>query len=361
VVVVDNGSTDGSVAFVREAHPQVKVVPCSVNGGFARGVNAGARAATGDALVLLNNDAAPSPGWLAALLGPIDDGTADVVGGKILDWEGKHLQFGQGVLTFDGHAFQDQMGLGTEADPFRERRRSLFACGGNMAVRRSLFLELGGFDEDFFAYFEDVDFGWRACLAGHRVILEPAAVVRHRGAATSSRLDPFDRGFLFEVNAFQTAVKNLGDEELRSYLPAILLTLLSRLQSLTVRLADDDGQLSVYPFGPEGYRPSPGGPGLVGRLLGASHGLRVTHPHGLSYARSVEYILTHLDAILAKRQAIQSLRRVPDGEILSLVEVAAVPTYPGDEELFRSAFFRYLLPKGVTSRTMASIQHSSPY
>ena len=77
-----------------------------------------------------------------------------------------------------------------------------------MAVRRSEFLESGGFDDDYFAYLEDVDFGWRQWIFGRRIVAEPRAVARHRGGATGEALGVFSRGFLFEKNAFATAYKN---------------------------------------------------------------------------------------------------------------------------------------------------------
>ena len=84
----------------------------------------------------------------------------------------------------------------------------LFACGGLMAVRRDEFLDSGGFDDDYFAYLEDVDFGWRQWIFGRRIVAEPRAVARHRGGATGEALGVFSRGFLFEKNAFATVYKN---------------------------------------------------------------------------------------------------------------------------------------------------------
>ena len=88
----------------------------------------------------------------------------------------------------------------------------LFACGGNLLVRRRSFLAVGGFDDEYFAYYEDVDLGWRLWAAGWRVLFEPRAVARHRSNASSDRLGLYRRGFLFERNALCTAYKNLDDE-----------------------------------------------------------------------------------------------------------------------------------------------------
>ncbi len=112
-------------------------------------------------------------------------------------------------LTFDGHAFQNgfRYPLGSRDEP-NAGDEILFACGGNMISRRETLMELGGFDDDYFAYLEDVDFGWRTWIAGGRVLFEPRATVRHASSTTSNRLGDFERGVLFERNALQTAIKN---------------------------------------------------------------------------------------------------------------------------------------------------------
>ena len=103
------------------------------------------------------------------------------VSGKIVDWEGERLDFGRGVMTFDGHAFQldfrRPLDRGARA---RGGRGAAFACGGNMLVRRDAFLAAGGFDADYFAYLEDVDLGWRS---GRR---EAGACARRARSSTTA-------------------------------------------------------------------------------------------------------------------------------------------------------------------------------
>src|SRR5262249_13679624 len=146
----------------------------------------------------------------------------------LTDLSGKRNDFSNGFLTFDGHAFADEVGAPASGEGRGER---LFACGGNMLVERSRFLETGGFDDDFFAYLEDVDFGWRQWIFGSRVLAEPAAVARHEGGATGEALGVFKRGFLIERNAFATAYKNFDSEHLHDVLPAMLATFLSRVSA----------------------------------------------------------------------------------------------------------------------------------
>jgi GT2 family glycosyltransferase len=113
VLVFDNGSKDGTVEWLRRewgsgGRPAVRVVASPVNVGFCAANNRLVEAAEGDAVALLNNDTRPRPEWLAALVAALAGAPADVaaVSGMIVDWAGERLDFGRGVMTFDGHAFQ---------------------------------------------------------------------------------------------------------------------------------------------------------------------------------------------------------------------------------------------------------------
>ena len=98
-------------------------------------------------------------------------------------------------------------------------------------MRRDLFLRLGGFDQDFFAYFEDVDFGWRAWLAGYRITLVTSSVVRHRHQGTAARLPFPPRMHLYERNALASVIKNYGDEAVWSAVASSLFALFARAAS----------------------------------------------------------------------------------------------------------------------------------
>ncbi|HYN22154.1 MAG TPA: glycosyltransferase family 2 protein, partial [Thermoanaerobaculia bacterium] len=227
ILVLDNGSTDGTAEWLREKWPRVRILTSPVNLGFCAGNNRlAAEAADADALALLNNDTLPEPGWLAAMVDALRSAPADVaaVSGKIVDWEGERLDFGRGVMTFDGHAFQlDFRRPLDRARLPRPGEELLFACGGNLLIRRSSFLGAGGFDESYFAYLEDVDLGWRLWSGGERVLFASEAVVRHRSNATSDLLGLFNRGFLFERNAFLTAYKNYEEGLWERIMPALML------------------------------------------------------------------------------------------------------------------------------------------
>jgi GT2 family glycosyltransferase len=108
VLVLDNGSKDGTADWVRAEHPWVRLYESTVNTGFCAGNNYLASRSEGDAVVFLNNDTRPEKGWLKALVAALEEAPDDVaaVSGRIVDWDGQHLDFARGVMTFDGHAFQ---------------------------------------------------------------------------------------------------------------------------------------------------------------------------------------------------------------------------------------------------------------
>jgi GT2 family glycosyltransferase len=236
VLVLDNGSTDGTAEWLRrERPPRVRLIESRYNVGFCAGNNRLVAEAAGDAVALLNNDTRPRSDWLGALVEALGSAPADVaaVSGQIVDWEGGRLDFGRGVMTFDGHAFQLDFRRPLAAARLPAAGEELlFACGGNMLIRRASFLAAGGFDASFFAYLEDVDLGWRLWSGGERVIFAPGAVVHHRSSATSDLLGLYNRGFLFERNAFLTAYKNYEPGLWEQVMPALLLTFLSRTQAM---------------------------------------------------------------------------------------------------------------------------------
>lgn len=189
-ILVDNGSTDGSVALVRDRFPWVRIVPLAENRGFAGGNNAGVREASGRYVAFLNNDTEAEPTWLGALLAGVDEAAGFAVTTSCLvfmDDPSCIDSAGDGVLRWGG-AFKRHHGGSVELA--RESVEVFAACGGACLMSRSLFEALGGFDEDFFLSQEDVDLSYRARLLGYRVRYVADAVVRHRGSATLGRVSP---------------------------------------------------------------------------------------------------------------------------------------------------------------------------
>lgn len=186
-ILVDNGSTDGTVAFVEEHFPWVRVIALAGNCGFAGGNNAGARVARGRFVAFLNNDTVADPGWLRALRAGIDDeGGFRLATSRIVYMHDPRIidSAGDGLLR-SGGAFKHHHGGPAEAAT--ETREVFGVCGAGCLMPREVFEELGGFDEDFFASHEDVDLSYRARLRGYRCRYVADAVVRHHGSATLGR------------------------------------------------------------------------------------------------------------------------------------------------------------------------------
>lgn len=189
VVVVDDGSTDGSTGLLRERYPDVRVLALERNGGFARAANAGLAAVSAPAVALVNTDVVLAADWLelaaAALRGAPD---AAAVATKMVDLADPGVLYDAGdVLRRDGVC--EQRGR-FERDTGRwDAPGEVFsACAGAALYRREAVLAAGGFDERFGTYLEDVDLGLRLRLAGWRCRWEPRAVARHAGGGSSAAL-----------------------------------------------------------------------------------------------------------------------------------------------------------------------------
>jgi GT2 family glycosyltransferase len=390
ILVLDNGSTDGTAAWMRErwgGDRRVRLIESPVNLGFCGGNNRLAREAEGDALALLNNDTRPEPGWLGSLVETLASAPPDVaaVSGKIVDWKGERLDFGRGLMTFDGHAFQLDFRRPLKSARVPAAGEELpFACGGNLLVRRASFLEAGGFDESYFAYLEDVDLGWRLWSGGERVVFAPEAIVHHRSSATSDLLGLYNRGFLFERNAFLTAYKNYEDGLWEKILPAVMLTLLSRTQALllanpgmdTLRIDPYAGHIantgpktvpSTVELPPaitwEGFkiRWRGYGPrdflrrglrklGIASSPPATADGPRLADERTIAQLRALHWLTGHLDGSAVTRASIQRRRKRSDREIFERFPAYLVPTYPGDRELFASPGFQAWLPEEMPLR-----------
>jgi len=153
VVLVDNGSQDGSADYVEAAFPEVRLIRSPVNLGFAAGNNLAARQLDTDLLAFLNNDTRTDPGWLEELVRSVT-AAPDVAcaGGRILSWDGKTVDFMGGGATLTGLGIQ--FGYGQPASADAPAGDILFACGGSMIVKRDPYLQVGGLDDDTRRLFE---------------------------------------------------------------------------------------------------------------------------------------------------------------------------------------------------------------
>ncbi len=364
VILVDNGSADGCGEAAAGRYPWLRVVRSERNLGFAGGVHLGAQAASGDVLVLLNDDAAAEPGFVEAHLEALgSDSDAAASAGRLTSWDGSRHDFARGAVTFDCHAFQ--VGRGRTAGEVvlpGPGEPAPFACGGNMAIRVEDWRRSGGFDRGLFAYFEDVELGWRLWAMGRRVVAAPDAVARHRGAATSNLLGDYRRGVLYERNALR-AFFSCADAECRAaFAGAVLATFLHRLSAFTRERPDLDRVLSD---------PFSGGPDTAGLALRwrrrlAENGLTATLRHvaarlvlgpragrptldeGLlaMQLQAARGFFDGVDHAEGRRRELDEVRVVPDREILEQFPRLIVPTYAGDESWFATDVFKSLLPEG---------------
>jgi len=177
VILIDNNSTDGSIEFVKRNYPSVIIKKLEKNYGFAEPNNIGARIASGDFLLFLNNDTIPKPDFITELIHAIkNDPEITICQSLLLRPDGKIDSSGDFVDTL-GRAYSSH-------DLPKNTRRILSARAASMMVRKKDFFDLGGFDKKFFVSFEDVDIGWRASLWGYKVVVVPKSVVYHKGGET---------------------------------------------------------------------------------------------------------------------------------------------------------------------------------
>lgn len=389
IVLVDNNSSDGSALAAKRANPSIKLLVNPSNVGFCAANNLGAARAKGDYIAFINSDMRACKDWLSELVGAMkkaDDIAA--VGGKILNWDGVKLDFGDGILVFDGHAFQKDEGIENQTGLYCEEKDILFPCGGNMLVRRDLFLAEGGFDEDFFAYLEDVDFGWRLWVHGYRAVYAPGAIVYHKSETTSSKFGIYRRGYLYEKNSFMVALKNYGDDILKEILSPILLCLLHRTNALVRQKATNSrlilkdhftqqthGPMATKPYDAEPFlekfkakyqqlgcarfaaRAFKKGLFLLGDMIRSRPGktIKLEHPHLVEQFRAINYIMANLDKIFDKRRQVQASRVRSDREIFSRFPIYIVPTYLGDKELFNTDLFKSIAPSYLISADLKEI------
>lgn len=234
IVVVDNGSGDGSADLVRARHPDAALVALGENVGFPGGVNRGLERARGEWILLLNNDATLEPDAPRQLMAAAR-GSADV--GSVAC----QLRFaGSTVLNSAGLGI-DRLGvaydrlLGRQASASEDRPVEVFGASGGAALyRRAMLDELGGFDESFFAYLEDADLAWRARMRGWRCVYAPEAVAHHLYSATSGHGSDF-KYLHAGQNRMRLLAKNAHTRDLLRYAPAILLYDLAYVAGVGVR------------------------------------------------------------------------------------------------------------------------------
>jgi GT2 family glycosyltransferase len=283
ILIVDNASTDGSVDWLLLFHQDIVLIKNQENMGFANACNQGAKAAKSDNIIFLNTDMKVAPDFLEKILSAKSENkNAASIAASIMDWDGKKIQFSGGIINFYGHAFQKEANIDEIANNSLKSRELLFSCGGASLYDKKIFLDMGGFDEDYFAYFEDVDLGLRLNLMGHKIIFCPEAITYHIGEASSKSLPKKQKLMLYERNAIYTIIKNYSDNSLAKILPATLLLSFARLSSAITSDNTESIQIS---------------------------------DHGIAIINAIQSLIDNIEKIITKRKIIQKRRKLGDDKI----------------------------------------------
>jgi GT2 family glycosyltransferase/chaperonin cofactor prefoldin len=307
-IMVDNGSTDGSVQFVEKKFPYVKIIKNDSNEGFAKPNNDAAKIATGDYLALINNDMRVDKNWLNDMFETLDncpDGDEYVcVGSKIVNWDGTKLDFAGGSVNFAGYGYQFDYGMDIkEADKKHNKDKDiLFACGGSLIINREVFLKVGGFDEDYFAYYEDVDLGWRLWILGYKVRFCAKSICYHKHNGTSKKFNTHKMKTLFERNALYTIYKNYSQDNFDIVLCNLFL-MIQRIQ-MDLKISDDSYDITnnkeVF--------------------------FQVNNEKGnYSSLVAINNLTSNLERLNLKRQFIQKNRKIKDTDIKELLPNPLMP------------------------------------
>jgi len=254
--VVDNGSRDGSLAYVQAHYPQVRLLGNPENRGFAVANNQAIRAGRAPFVATLNNDCTPEPGWLAALIDALErEPAVGMAASKMLRCDQPGTIDSAGIALNRAGIFWDR--LGGSPDSESSAAHEIFGpCAGAALYRRAMLNDVGSFDEDFFCYLEDVDLAWRAQLAGWRALYVPAARVRHVHSASLGDVSPL-KSYLLGRNKLWTIVKNYPAPYLAERWPLIIAyDLMATAYALLAqgRWAALSGRLAAWRGLPQAWR-----------------------------------------------------------------------------------------------------------
>lgn len=221
IIVVDNFSTDNSVKFIKNNFPQVVIVKSKKNIGFGKGNNLGAVRAAGELLFFLNTDTKLLPSSLKEMLRIFDGRGVDLAGPKLLDFSNNDF-YKNKKLTLD---IVGSLAWG---------KKTTVVEGCCLMIKKSTFIDLGGFDASFFMYSEDLDLCWRAWLYGYKIKIINSARIKHYGGGsslptmvgTSKHLVPIFRRYETEKNTIRMMLKNASMLHLSVSLPIMLILII---------------------------------------------------------------------------------------------------------------------------------------
>lgn len=179
-IMIDNDSTDGSVDFVKDNFPNIKLIKLKQNEGFCKGNNIGFQNASGEFIALLNNDTKADNNWLLELYNAmVEDSQAGICASCMVDYYNPEIMDTAGD-GYDISGVGFKIGNGQPVSNYQEKRYVFGACAGAALYRRAMVEKIGFFDEDFFAMGEDIDLSFRAKITGYKCIYVPKAVVYHK-------------------------------------------------------------------------------------------------------------------------------------------------------------------------------------
>lgn len=314
VVCVDNGSTDGTAAFLAQRFPSVRVVALAENRGFTGGNAAGVHVASGDVLVFLNNDMRVEPTLVARLVDGLGGDTA-CTGARVMSWDGQRIDFVRGTASFEARGFQELYQQRYHAG--MQLADSFFPNGGAFAVTRAAYDDAGGFDPRLFAYYDDLDLGWRLRAAGYTIRTVPDAVAYHRHGATVRTQPGAHKRWLMERNALWIALRNYDDDALSRVAPALLLLAGLRVaQNLTWLASQTARRLRAWLPSPRAVpaRDVYDVPDAPQRKAAAPARLLARAP--MPELAALGSVLDNLAVLRDERRANQARRRRTDAEVL---------------------------------------------
>ncbi|MBC7594084.1 MAG: glycosyltransferase [Kineosporiaceae bacterium] len=306
IIVVENNSGDDSAERIVRAAPHVVLVKSKKNLGFAGGCNLGVQHSHGEYIGFLNNDAKPDLNWVTAALDRFAESLrVGAVASKVLDWNGELVDYIGSAMTWYGMGYKPWTGEAVPRNP-QEPRDVLFGTGSAMFVRRAAFDELHGFDEQFFMFFEDVDFGWRLNLLGWRFAYEPRSIAYHKHHASMSAFGSHKETYLLERNALFALYKNMGEESLREVLPAAM--------ALSIRRGVARGDLKSDSFDL--------------RRSGSDTDTEESIPKAtIAALYAIDQFTENLPGLRVSRERVQSTRVVSEARIWKLFGLADAPVY----------------------------------